>query len=234
MRSGESSEGPTAVAPASDADFVARAQRGEEGGFAALFKTYKRRVYSLCLRMTGSPAESEDLTQEVFLKVFRKISTFRGDSTFSTWLHRLAINEVLMHVRKKRLDEVPLGGLDTWDERPAQQDYRNDDLQLAGTVDRITLNRAVAELPPGYRSAFLLHDVEGYEHNEIARIMSWSAGNSKSQLHKARQRLRGLLRFQGGKAARASRRASRSEVKKRSPLRDRARAPGMNPLEPAL
>ena len=166
------------MAPASDADFVARAQRGEEGGFAALFKTYKRRVYSLCLRMTGSPAESEDLTQEVFLKVFRKISTFRGDSTFSTWLHRLAINEVLMHVRKKRLDEVPLGGLDTWDERLAQKDYGKDDLRLAGTVDRITLNRAVAELPPGYRSSFLLHDVEGYEHNEIARIMSWSAGNS--------------------------------------------------------
>jgi RNA polymerase sigma-70 factor, ECF subfamily len=184
---------------ASSADLVARAQRGEEAAFAALFEAYNRRVYWLSLRMAGSPAEAEDLTQEVFLKVFRKISTFRGESAFSTWLHRLAVNEILMHLRKKRLETVPLEGDDAAHEGPAKREHGNDDLHLTGTVDRITLDRAVAELPFGYRSAFLLHDVEGYEHSEIARIMNWSVGNSKSQLHKARRKLRVGLRLHGGK-----------------------------------
>jgi RNA polymerase sigma-70 factor, ECF subfamily len=196
----EAFPGATGTLPlASSADLVARAQRGEEAAFAALFKAYNRRVYWLCLRMAGSPAEAEDLTQEVFLKLFRKISTFRGESTFSTWLHRLAVNEILMHLRKKRLDTVPLEGDDASHEGPAKREHGTDDLRLTGTVDRITLDRAVAELPFGYRTAFLLHDVEGYEHSEIARIMNWSAGNSKSQLHKARRKLRVGLRPHGGR-----------------------------------
>jgi RNA polymerase sigma-70 factor (ECF subfamily) len=197
----EAFSGATGTLPlTSSADLVARAQRGEEAAFAALFKAYNRRIYSLCLRMTGSPAEAEDLTQEVFLKVFRKISTFRGESTFSTWLHRVAVNEILMRLRKKRLDTVPLEGDDASHEGPAKWEHGNDDLHLTGTVDRITLDRAVAELPFGYRTAFLLHDVEGYEHSEIARAMNWSVGNSKSQLHKARRKLRVWLRLHGGKA----------------------------------
>jgi RNA polymerase sigma-70 factor, ECF subfamily len=189
--------GATGILPhASSADLVARAQRGEEDAFAALFKAYNRRIYSVGLRMTGSPAEAEDLTQEVFLKVFRKISTFRGESTFATWLHRLAVNEILMHLRKKRLDTVPLEGDDASHEGPAQREHGNDDPQLTGTVDRITLDRAVAELPPGFRTAFVLYDLRGYQHSEIARMMHWSVGNSKSQLHKARRKLRQLLQVE--------------------------------------
>ena len=108
MRRRESSEAPTTLAPTSDADLVARAQGGEEPAFTSLFEAHKRGVYSLCLRMTHSPADAEDLTQEAFLQVFRKITTFRGESTFSTWLHRLTVNGVLMHLRKKRLPQVSL------------------------------------------------------------------------------------------------------------------------------
>jgi RNA polymerase sigma-70 factor, ECF subfamily len=179
---------------ASEAQQIARAQRGDEQAFSALFEAHKRRVYSLCLRMTGNTAEAEDLAQEAFLQLFRKISTFRGDSAFSTWLHRLVVNVVLMHLRKKGLQQVSLDDVDTSQEEPVKRDYGDDDRRLMGSVDRISLNRAIADLPPGYRAVFVLHDVEGYEHNEIAQIMGCSIGNSKSQLHKARLKLRESLR----------------------------------------
>jgi RNA polymerase sigma-70 factor, ECF subfamily len=179
---------------ATEAQFIARAQRGDEEAFAALFEAHKRRVYSLCLRMTGNTAEAEDLAQEAFLQLFRKISTFRGDSAFSTWLHRLVVNVVLMHLRKKGLQQVSLDDVDTSQEEPVKRDYGDDDRRLMGSVDRISLNRAIADLPRGYRAVFVLHDVEGYEHNEIAQIMDCSIGNSKSQLHKARLKLRETLR----------------------------------------
>lgn len=179
---------------ATEAQQIARAQRGDEQAFSALFEAHKRRVYSLCLRMTGNTAEAEDLAQEAFLQLFRKISTFRGDSAFSTWLHRLVVNVVLMHLRKKGLQQVSLDDVDNSQEEPVKRDYGDDDRRLMGSVDRISLNRAIAELPPGYRAVFVLHDVEGYEHNEIAQIMGCSIGNSKSQLHKARLKLRESLR----------------------------------------
>jgi len=121
MRTGESSEVPTTLAPDSDADLVARAQRGEEAAFTALFEAHKRGVYSLCLRMTHSAADAEDLTQEAFLQVFRKIATFRGESTFSTWLHRLVVNGVLMYLRKKRLPQVSLDEVETSLKQPTAQ-----------------------------------------------------------------------------------------------------------------
>jgi RNA polymerase sigma-70 factor (ECF subfamily) len=183
---------------ASETQLIARAQRGDEEAFAALFETHKRRVYSLCLRMTGNTAEAEDLTQEAFLQLFRKISTFRGESAFSTWLHRLAVNVVLMHLRKKGLQVISLDETDTFKEEPVKRDYGDDDRRLTGSVDRICLQRAIADLPPGYRAVFVLHDVEGYEHNEIAEIMNCSVGNSKSQLHKARMKLRDRLRREQG------------------------------------
>ena len=155
---------------------------------------HKRRVYSLCLRMTSNTAEAEDLTQEAFLQLFRKISTFRGESAFSTWLHRLAVNVVLMHLRKKGLQQISLDEMDTSQDEPVKRDYGSDDRRLTGSVERIGLQNAIADLPPGYRTVFVLHDVEGYEHNEIAQIMSYSVGNSKSQLHKARLKLREWLR----------------------------------------
>ena len=147
--------------------------------FAALYEMHERRVYSLCLRMTGNTAEAEDLAQEAFLQLFRKVSTFRGESAFSTWLHRLAVNVVLMHLRKKGLQQVSLDEVDSSQDEPVKRDYGANDRRLTGSVDRISLARAIDELPPGYRTVFVLHDIEGYEHNEIAEIMDCSVGNSK-------------------------------------------------------
>jgi len=189
-----SPQNKVAAKAVSETQLVRRAQKGDEEAFASLFEAHKRRVYSLCLRMTGNTAEAEDLTQEAFLQLFRKISTFRGESAFSTWLHRLAVNVVLMHLRKKGLQQISLDEPETSQEEPVKRDYGDDDRRLLGSVDRIGLEKAIAELPQGYRTVFVLHDVEGYEHNEIAEIMNCSVGNSKSQLHKARLKLREWLR----------------------------------------
>jgi len=180
-----------------EADAIERAKQGDAEAFQALYDRHKRRVYSLCLRMTANTAEAEDLAQEAFLQLYRKIGTFRGESAFSTWLHRLSVNVVLMHLRKKSLPVVSLeettqgGG----EEDTPKKDFGADDVALAGSIDRLQLQRAVDSLPPGYRTIFVLHDVEGYEHNEIAGIVGCSIGNSKSQLHKARMKLRDLLKM---------------------------------------
>jgi RNA polymerase sigma-70 factor (ECF subfamily) len=185
---------PPMAASASSAELVQRAQRGEEAAFAELFRSHWSRVYSVCLRMIGNTAEAEELTQEAFLQVFRKIQTFRGDSAFSTWLHRLSVNTVLMRLRKKRLVETPLESNDTGDEsEELQYEYGAPDPALLGSIDRVNLGRAMSKLPPGYKQIFVLHDVQGYEHNEIATMLGVSIGSSKSQLHKARARLRTLL-----------------------------------------
>jgi RNA polymerase sigma-70 factor, ECF subfamily len=177
-----------------EAEAIAAAQAGDTTSFEILYAMHKRRVYSLCLRMLSNVAEAEDLTQEAFLQLYRKIGTFRGDSAFSTWLHRLAVNVVLMHLRKKGLPQVSLEEtLEPAQEDGPRRDIGARDLSLAGSIDRITLERAVEDLPPGYRLVFVLHDVEGYEHNEIAGMLDCSIGNSKSQLHKARMKLRDLL-----------------------------------------
>jgi len=186
------------ASPASsgDAELIARAQRGEEQAFEAIYNAHKRRVYYLCLRMIGNTAEAEELTQEAFMQVFRKIQTFRGDSSFSTWLHRVSVNVVLMKLRKKTPNEIPIDSEDENQEFAAPpKEFGAPDLTLTGLVDRVTLDRAVAKLPPGCRQVFLLHDVMGCEHNEIAAMLDYSVGNSKSQLHKARMRLRKLLRM---------------------------------------
>jgi RNA polymerase sigma-70 factor, ECF subfamily len=178
----------------SEADAIQRAKQGDAEAFEVLYNLHKRRVYSLCLRMTANTAEAEDLAQEAFLQLFRKIGTFRGESAFSTWLHRMAVNVVLMRLRKKGLPVVPLEEtLETEEEAP-KKELGSQDAVLAGSLDRLQLQRAVEALPPGYRMIFVLHDVEGYEHNEIAEIVGCSIGNSKSQLHKARMKLRELLK----------------------------------------
>jgi RNA polymerase sigma-70 factor, ECF subfamily len=161
--------------------------------------------------MVGNTAEAEDLTQEAFLQLFRKIATFRGESAFSTWLHRLAVNVVLMRLRKKTLAETSLDEATEPDEDAGgpRKDIGGPDLRLSGSVDRVNLERAVEQLPPGYRSIFVLHDVQGYEHNEIAVIMNCSIGNSKSQLHKARMRLRELLQEAERSRAREERQAAK-------------------------
>jgi RNA polymerase sigma-70 factor (ECF subfamily) len=178
----------------SDAELIARAQRGEESAFEALYHAHKRRVYHLCFRMIGNTAEAEELTQEAFMRVFRKIHMFRGDSAFSTWLHRLSVNVVLMRLRKKRVTEISFeSGDDNQESERPPRDFGAPDLSLTGVVDRLILKRAVAKLPKGCRKVFVLHDVLGCEHHEIAAKLGYSIGNSKSQLHKARMRLRKLL-----------------------------------------
>src|SRR5271154_7384563 len=185
----------------SEAEYIERAKQGDAEAFQALYDKHKRRVYSLCLRMTANTAEAEDLTQEAFLQLYRKIATFRGESAFSTWLHRLSVNVVLMHLRKKSLPVVSLEETTQGEDDTPKKDFGAEDLALAGSIDRLQLQRAVDDLPPGYRTIFVLHDVEGYEHNEIAQIVGCSIGNSKSQLHKARMKLRDLLKIQRAEKA---------------------------------
>jgi RNA polymerase sigma-70 factor, ECF subfamily len=188
-----------------EAGLIERAKQGDAAAFQALYDKHKRRVYSLCLRMTSNTAEAEDLTQEAFLQLYRKIGTFRGESAFSTWLHRLSVNVVLMHLRKKSLPVVSLEETtQVTEEDTPKRDFGAEDLALAGSIDRLQLQKAVDDLPPGYRTIFVLHDVEGYEHNEIAAIVGCSIGNSKSQLHKARMKLRDLLRMHRAEKAEKS------------------------------
>jgi RNA polymerase sigma-70 factor, ECF subfamily len=175
---------------------IRQAQLGDASAFENLYHVHSRRVYALCLRMLGDPVEAEDLTQEAFLQLFRKIHTFRGESALSSWLHRLTANLVLMRFRRKKpvtasLDEAVRTDGET--DRPGLE-VGVPDLALTGLFDRVNLQSALKQLPAGYRSMFILHDVYGYEHLEIAKILRCSVGNSKSQLHKARKRLRELLR----------------------------------------
>ena len=171
------------------------AQQGDAAAFELIYRLHCSRVYSICLRMLRDPAEAEDLVQESFIQLFRKIHTFRGESAFSTWLHRLTVNLVLMRLRKKKLVSTSLDeitGNDEEDDRP-HNEIGAADPQLSGLVDRIDLQSAVDQLSDGYRQIFILYDVLGFNHTEIARILGRSIGNSKSQLHKARKRLRQLL-----------------------------------------
>ena len=181
---------------------IERAQRGDGDAFERLYQLHKSRVYSLCLRMLGNPVEAEDLAQEAFLQLFRKIHTFRGEAAFSTWLHRLVVNVVLMHLRRKGLPQVSLEETVEPDEagEGPRRDFGAEDPELRSSLDRVTLERLIEKLPAGYRLVFILHDVEGYEHNEIAQMLGCSVGNSKSQLHKARLRLRDLLREAKGRS----------------------------------
>jgi len=187
-----------------EAELIERAKQGDAHAFQALYDKHKRRVYSLCLRMTANTAEAEDLTQEAFLQLYRKIATFRGESAFSTWLHRLSVNVVLMQLRKKSLPVVSLEESTQGEEDTPKKDFGAEDLALAGSIDRLQLQKAVDDLPPGYRTIFVLHDIEGYEHNEIATIVGCSIGNSKSQLHKARMKLRDLLKMNRAEKAEKS------------------------------
>ena len=180
----------TADLSSPDLELCQKAAGGNLAAFEIIYQRYHRRTYSLALRMTNSQTEAEDLTQEVFIQLFRKIGSFRGDSAFSTWLHRLTVNQVLMHFRRRSVknEKVSDDG-----EMPEQTVHGTADPNKMPVVDRIALKNAIAELPRGYRNVFVLHDVEGFEHEEVARMLSISVGTSKSQLHKARLKLRGLL-----------------------------------------
>ena len=195
MKSNLASQKASITSELSEREAVRLAQEGDSAGFERLYQLHSRRVYRLCLHMVKDPAEAEDLTQSAFLQTFRKIHTFRGDSLFSTWLHRLTINIVLMRLRKRRFSEISLDEtLKKTDEAPRPSaEFGGLDLNLDGVIDRINLEKGINELPDGCKKMLILHDIEGYQHSEIAQILGCSVGNSKSQLHKARMRLRELL-----------------------------------------
>jgi RNA polymerase sigma-70 factor (ECF subfamily) len=172
---------------------IVLAQAGEAAAFEKIYRAHSRRIYGLCYRMTGNSFLAEDLTQDIFLQVFRKIQTFRAESAFSTWLYRLAVNVVLMRRRVKRLRETPLENRESESDIFPQREIGQLDMRVSGVVDRVNLKRALRQLPRGSRRIFVLHDVFGYEHHEIAEALGCSVGNSKSQLHKARVRLRHFL-----------------------------------------
>ena len=177
----------------SDLELAQKSAEGDADAFEQIYRRHFRRVYALCLRMLGDPTQAEDLTQDVFVNLFNKIGSFRGESAFTTWLHRMTVNQVLMYFRKAstRSELTTEEG-----ETPVQIVRGTEDPNAMPVVDRIALERAIAQLPPGYRTVFVLHDVEGHDHDEIAKILEVSQGTSKSQLHKARLKLRTLLRQQ--------------------------------------
>ena len=186
-------EAEPVAADSSDLALTQKAAQGNIAAFELLYERYHRRTYSLCLRMTNSQTEAEDLTQEVFIQLFRKIGSFRGDSAFSTWLHRMTVNQVLMHFRRRGVQNEKTNEDGEMPEQIVNGTERQSRMPI---LDRIALDKAIAQLPNGYRTVFVLHDVEGFEHEEIARMLKLSVGTSKSQLHKARLKLRGLLRKQ--------------------------------------
>ncbi len=178
----------------SQINLVKGAQSGDEQAFATLFQQHKNRVYSVCLLMTKDVAEAEDLTQEAFLQVFRTVSSFRGEAAFSTWLYRVAVNTVLMKLRRRKAPQTVSLDEPVNPESPSlRRDLGKSDPDLTGVIDRIALRRALQELPEGCRTIFALHEVEGYQHHEIAQLLDCSIGNSKSQLHKAKLKMRALL-----------------------------------------
>ncbi len=179
-----------------ESEMIHRAKRRDPAAFESLYRLHSRRIYALCLRMLGNISEAEDLTQEAFLQLFRKIHLFRGESAFSTWLHRMTVNLVLMRLRRKAPPQVPLE-VATELSGANGQSFRKigrADLALDGSIDRVCLERAVAQLPACYKLVFELHDVQGYKHTEIAEMMECSVGTSKAQLHRAHKKLRVLLR----------------------------------------
>jgi RNA polymerase sigma-70 factor (ECF subfamily) len=176
-----------------DFELAKKAAAGDGKAFEELYRRHYRRVYALTLRMMGNPTEAEDMTQEVFLQLFNKIGMFRGESAFTTWLHRMTVNQVLMHFRKKSTRSELLTDEG---ETPVQIVKGTENPSTAPVIDRIGLENALKQLPNGYRTVFVLHDVEGYEHYEIAGMLGIAEGTSKSQLHKARLKLRQLIRQQ--------------------------------------
>ncbi len=179
------------VEKANDKQLAKAASTGDIGSFEEIYKRHHRRVYSICLRMLQNASEAEDLTQDVFIQLYRKIGSFRGDSAFTTWLHRMTVNQVLMHFRKRSVKFEKTTEEGETPDQPVPGSANPHKMQI---VDKIALENAIEQLPDGYKNVFMLHDVQGFEHEEVARILGCSVGTSKSQLHKARLKLQKLLK----------------------------------------
>jgi RNA polymerase sigma-70 factor, ECF subfamily len=176
-------------------EVIRRAQLGDTAAFEWIYRIHSGRIYAVCSHMLGNWTEAEDLTQEVFLTVLRKIRSFRGKSAFSTWLHRIAVNLALMRIRKKTRLEISLEESNELDSgrNVLREELASSDLRMAGSLDRVHLQRGMDQLPPRHKLVIELHDIQGYQHKEIAQIMDCSIGNSKAQLHRARRKLREIL-----------------------------------------
>jgi RNA polymerase sigma-70 factor (ECF subfamily) len=178
---------------AAEAALVERCRRGDLGAFEEIYRAHAPKLFGLLQRMLGNPADAEDLLQEVFLSAHRKLDGFRGESALGTWLYRLATNHCLDYLRSRAAKSGQL--TDAIDDEPMLPDAGSRAIAET-TVAKMDLERALAQLPQGCRAAFLLHDVEGLEHREVAEALGIAEGTSKSQVHKARLKLRALL---GGK-----------------------------------
>lgn len=177
-------------------DLVARCRRGERSAQEELYKRYSGRLYNIAYRVAGNAADADDLLQDIFLQAYRRLDSFRGEAALGTWLYRLAMNCCLDRVRSKLgKQQQSTGFLEDLDtpEPAAPASWRPDT-----ALDRIDLERAIAKLPPSYRAAFVLHDVEGLDHREVGQVLDIAEGTSKSLVHKARLRLRALLRGEAG------------------------------------
>jgi RNA polymerase sigma-70 factor (ECF subfamily) len=183
-----SSQAAPSAARAEDMALVERCRSGDLAAFEELYRAHAGKLFSVACRMVGNPADAEDLLQEIFLSAHRKLDGFRGDSALGTWLYRLATNHCLDHLRSRaaRMNQVT----DALEDEPGQAAGRS---LAEQTVTKMDLERALARLPEGCRAAFVLHDVQGLEHREVAEVLGVAEGTSKSQVHKARQRLRALL-----------------------------------------
>jgi RNA polymerase sigma-70 factor (ECF subfamily) len=169
---------------------VERCRKGDLGAFEELYRTHSGRLYSVAYRMVGNQADAEDLLQEIFLSAHRKLESFRGESALGTWLYRLAVNLCLDYLRSRTGRSIQL--TDPLDDEPTLSEPGSRGL-AERTVTKMDIERALSQLPEGCRTAFVLHDIEGLEHREVAEVMGIAEGTSKSQVHKARLRLRGLL-----------------------------------------
>jgi RNA polymerase sigma-70 factor, ECF subfamily len=176
-----------------EAEAIEKARNGDVRGYEALYHLHKRQIYSLCLRRTGNVSDAEDLTQEVFLQVHRKMSSFRGEAKFGSWLYRVALNFVLMHARRPRLDQVSLAAFPETRQLPHPSNFRVQDCAASLPIERVALGRAIGSLSSRRRTVVLLHDVKGYTHSEVAQCLGLAVGTSKSQLYKAHLALRHIL-----------------------------------------
>ncbi len=164
---------------------------GCDSACTELYETYNRKIFATCLKILKNPDEAEDLTQDIFIQLFRKIGLFKGDSKLSTWIHRVTVNHALMQIRRRK--QVDIQSLEPDEDGEAMQISDGENPLRMRVEDRLWLEQAVGQLAPGYKKVVVLHDIEGFEHEEIARLLNVSVGTSKSQLHKARLKLRGLL-----------------------------------------
>lgn len=179
-----------AISIQSDAAVAAALGSEAMSGFEGLYLEHCRPVYSICLRMMANVAEAEDLTQDIFIQLHRRLGSFRGEAAFTTWLHRLTVNQVLMYFRRRSARRRRLADAG---EIHDVADLATLSSKAVPIIDRIALTEAIGRLAPGYRAVFVLCDIEGFNHEEAARLLGCSIGTSKSQLHRARRRLRQLL-----------------------------------------